>query len=94
MELLSRFYFLIRFRPGKLNTLADVLSRKDPADQVAGRQRMQILLHPDLLEAKPPGLAVALINQDLHLTDRLLRANRTAELLTPKRKEAEAGSLL
>jgi RNase H-like domain found in reverse transcriptase len=50
-EFLSRFYFLIRYRPGKQNTLADVLSRKQVGNNQNGH-RLQVLLKPDCLEEK------------------------------------------
>ena len=51
-EFLSRFYFLIRYRPGKQNTLADALSRPEKTDLKMDNHRMQILLKPDCLEEK------------------------------------------
>jgi reverse transcriptase-like protein/integrase-like protein len=50
-EFLSRFYFLIRYRPGKQNTLADVLTRKQVGKNQSGH-RLQVLLKPDCLEEK------------------------------------------
>jgi transposase InsO family protein len=55
-EFLSRFYFLIRYRPGKENTLADTLTRQDDLmqsqTQARGKHRTQVLLKPEWLEER------------------------------------------
>src|SRR6266850_6437236 len=47
-EYLSRFHFLIRYRPGKANTLADALSRQEAVvqhqNELKKKSREQILL--------------------------------------------------
>jgi reverse transcriptase-like protein len=49
-EFLSRFYFIIRYRPGKQNPLADALSRHANEGIDMAKHRMQILLKPECLE--------------------------------------------
>ena len=49
-EFLSRFYFIIRYRPGKQNPLADALSRHASEGIYMAKHRMQILLKPECLE--------------------------------------------
>jgi hypothetical protein len=49
-EFLSRFYFVIRYRPGKENTLADALTRREGEKVDTGGQRTQILLKADRLD--------------------------------------------
>ena len=49
-EFLSRFYFIIRYRPGKQNPLADALSRHASEGIDMAKHRMQILLKPECLE--------------------------------------------
>lgn len=51
-EFLSRFYFRIRYRPGKENTLADALSRPETTIE-KDRLRMQVLLKPEMVEIAP-----------------------------------------
>jgi hypothetical protein len=57
-ENLSRFYFMIRYRPGKGNTLADALSRREDAVQqqnvVKKGAREQTLLPAECLDPKVP----------------------------------------
>ena len=48
-DFLSRFYFRIRYRPGKENTLADALSRPETSTS-RNDHRMQILLKPEMVE--------------------------------------------
>lgn len=71
-EFLSRFYFHIRYRPGRENTLADALSRPDTEIQTKDEYRWQILLKPEQIEP----LAVAALQPALTVVDRVLRANR------------------
>lgn len=49
-EFLSWFYFLIRYRPGRENTLADALSRPSTEVQKRDKYRQQILLKPETVE--------------------------------------------
>jgi Integrase zinc binding domain/Integrase core domain len=52
-EFLSRFYFLIKYRPGKQNTLADALTRRETnslTDQADHNHRLQILLKPEAID--------------------------------------------
>jgi transposase InsO family protein len=92
-EMLSQYRFLIRFRPGKKNCLADPLTRKE-AQPDTRTDRTQILLPQKYLEAgvspedpasytgsypKPP--LIAPLDPELTITDRVLRSNRTHETL-------------
>jgi hypothetical protein len=55
-EFLSRFHFLIRYRPGEENTLADALTRRETPDSILSKKdqiRTQILLKPEWLEEGP-----------------------------------------
>jgi hypothetical protein len=62
-ELLSRYYFKLMYRSGKLNERADALSRRqdevDAQDQVAEQYRTQILLPQDKVDPE--------VIHDLHL---------------------------
>ena len=51
-EFLSRFYFLIKYRPGRQNTLADALSRPLKKEDTDSDHQMQILLKPEQVEGK------------------------------------------
>lgn len=90
-EFLSRFFFLIRYRPGKQNTLADALSR--PPTQIdCHDHRMQVLLKSDSLDKQVQDDLVAEIqplNPEIHITDQILQSNREAESLSPRREQCE-----
>lgn len=86
-EFLSRFYFLIRYRPGRENTLADALSRPSTEVQRKDEYRQQILLKPENVEAP---IQVSVLEHALQIVDQILKANRetTAE---EYRKKAQEG---
>jgi predicted aspartyl protease len=94
-EFLSRFYFLIRYRPGKQNTLADALTRRGEAPEVDIKDyRMQILLRPECLEERvkqEADIVMAPIEPELQIVDELLHANRTSPSLEERREEAAQG---
>ena len=99
-EFLSRFHFLIRYRPGKENTLADALSRPEKMpDNAEGRTA--VLLRPEWLEEgvlpqnfieSAPGvrkdIEIAPLDRELHIVDRILTRNRDSPLLEPYREKA------
>lgn len=101
-QFLSRFYFLIKYRPGKQNTLADALSRPEKTDLKMDDHRMQILLRPESLDdgikqevhkVTQPSLILAPLTPELNIVDRVLMANRTAPSLDQYRKKVgEEGS--
>jgi hypothetical protein len=90
-ELLANFHFLIRYRPGKDNTLVDALSQPDQSDKEGITQhRTQALLKPDYLEkgvALEP-LILAPIDPSLEIIDRVLCANTTSETLEEYHEQA------
>jgi predicted aspartyl protease/transposase InsO family protein len=91
-EFLSRFYFIIRYRPGKMNTLADVLSRPESMKETDREgHRIQILLKPESLDKqiqipREPTTIAPIENEAI--TDRIQSANRTAPSLEEFRKRA------
>ena len=95
-EFLSRFFFIIRYRPGKQNTLADALTRHAREGIDITRHRMQILLKPECLDESvkqdlQPALMsapeLAPVEPDIHIVDEVLRANRTSRSLDELRLE-------
>lgn len=78
-EFLSRFYFLIRYRPGRENTLADALSRPMTEVQKKDEYRQQILLKPNSieqpLETKDTGPTINALEPTLQIVDQVLKAN-------------------
>ena len=91
-EFLSRFYFLIKYRPGRQNTLADALSRPLRRQEDADSDhRMQILIKPENIEqAAKEDLSADIepLDSDLHIVDRILRANRESSSLDELRDRA------
>ena len=95
-EFLSRFHFLIRYRPGKENTLADALTRRETSDSILSNKdqiRTQILLKPEWLEegVHPDNnkvLDLAPVDPQLHIVDRVLQANRESPSLDEAREKA------
>jgi hypothetical protein len=104
-EYLSRFHFMIRYRPGRTNAAADALSRREEAvdsQNIAKKVfREQVLLpdaclDPEILEELnqetcqiPVDVIMAPMFQDLQLVDRVLQANRTDPTLALYRGKAE-----
>jgi transposase InsO family protein len=100
-EFLSQFYFLIRYRPGKQNTLADVLTRKheSKASKDKDGHRLQVLLKPNHLEAgvAPEETdyqfteALMPIEPTMTTVERVIAENRTASSLEKYRAMAREG---
>lgn len=90
-EFLSRFYFLIRYCPGKQNTLADALSRPQRSpDTPDCNHRFQILLKPDSLEPQVHReVSLSPINPQIHIVDRILQMNRESPELEEYRTKAK-----
>ena len=100
-EYLSRFHFLIRYRPGKNNTLADALSRQEAVVKDQGdakkRFREQTLLPRECLDSEiltelgeREQEVIVSIDQDLELMDKLLQENRTDPKLESYREKAKS----
>ena len=87
-QFLSRFYFFIRYRPGRQNTLADALSRPHQTEDVHFKDhRLDVLLRPgsyeqpDQSEIENRAKVIAPVDQSIHIVDRVLRANRVSRSL-------------
>ena len=90
-EFLSRFYFIIRYRPGKQNPLADALSRHASEGIDMAKHRMQILLKSECLEEeinRDLQATLAPVEPEIRIVDEVLQANRTSRSLDEFRKEA------
>jgi transposase InsO family protein len=102
-QLLSDYHFLIRYRPGKENTLADALTRReggeDFSETIKSKEefRTQVLLKPECVEKRRKSdqnlsdnlVKIAVIDSELQITDRVLQANRNSLTLEEYRKRAE-----
>jgi hypothetical protein len=104
-EFLASFYFLIKHRPGKTNTIADILSRKDGTSEKEDRWQVMIRPgeaedHPDTqisviapIEGETPPRDVesadSLIPADLPIIDQIKQANREAKSLATGREQAD-----
>ena len=92
-EFLSQFYFLIKYRPGWQNTLADALSRPLKKEDTDFNHWMQILLKSEQVEGKhfihrwntadntEPPADIELLESDLHIIDWILWVNWDSESL-------------
>jgi transposase InsO family protein len=83
-EFLPQFHFLIRYRPGKENTLADALTRKD--EPTMKTHRTIQLLRPEWLEEgvqSQTGAIISALEPAMDLMDRVLQANRQAATQEP-----------
>lgn len=94
LEKLSHYHFLIKYRPGRRNTLADALSRKETSPE---ENQMQVLLPRDCLDQgvhpDDQAMSIAPIAQEVKETvvPRVLTANRNHESLEEWRQEARQG---
>ena len=94
-EFLSRFYFLIQYRPGRQNTLADALSRPEIKKNKES-SRMQLILKPERLDPDivmeqqdNPTHQVEMnaLESELQVVDEIRAENRAAESLESWRKK-------
>jgi transposase InsO family protein len=99
-ELLAEYSFMIMYRPGKDNTKADILSRReqdlDPVGELKAHLRTRALLQPEqvdprIREAVEIHALDELIHEPALLVNRLLTANRTTDSLQALRVQAERG---
>ncbi|KKA22102.1 Retrovirus polyprotein, partial [Rasamsonia emersonii CBS 393.64] len=103
-EFLSRFHFLIRYRPGKRNMPADALSRQEDLIRAQRKERdrccTQALLRPEWLEDGVfpkaekellSGTELLAMNEPLHITDQVRQANRDSESLHELREKSHTG---
>jgi len=92
------------YRPGKQNTQADALTRREqdvgPQDELKAQYRTRALLQPDQLDpailAKLPNnemLAIETeeLDEPIGLIDQIITANRTVKSLEALRVQARAG---
>ena len=91
---------MIIYWPGKDNTKADILSRREqdlePSRELKAYLRTKALLQPDQVDPQiREAIEVYAIDSQLHeltsLVNRLLTANRMADSLQAMRKQAERG---
>jgi hypothetical protein len=95
-DFLSRFHFTIKYRPGKENTLADALTRKDGMNITQkGKNRTQVLLKPESLEEgvmpKADSDELSPIEADSDIIERVLRENQSSRTLEDYRVKARKG---
>ena len=101
-EFLFRFYFLIKYRPGRQNTLADALSRPSKKQEDTDSDHwMQILPKPEQVERKhfihgwniadntEPPADIEPLESDVHIVDQILWANQDSESLNELRDQAQ-----
>ena len=99
-EFLSRFYFLIHYRPGRENTLADALSRPSTEVQKKDGYCQQILLKAETVEQRMETNqinecaefhTINMLEPTLQVVDQVLSANRNSTTAEEYRERARAG---
>jgi RNase H-like domain found in reverse transcriptase len=91
-EFLSRFYFMIRYRPGKQNTIADILPRTNEMPEDKNGHRVQVLLKPECLDKEiqrsQGSITLAPIGTEETVIERVKRGNRSSPSLEEYRELA------
>ena len=99
-EMLSRFNFIIRYRPGKQNPLADALSRQDQdvkaQNSLKKAYRSMVLLPRNRIDNKiqqelDEHTDISPIDSDSNIVEEILAANRTSENIEGFRRKAVDG---
>ncbi|KAK9649268.1 hypothetical protein HCH54_010284 [Aspergillus fumigatus] len=91
-EFISRFRFIIQYRPGRWNTLADALSRPATTHQKGENDhRIRTLLKPEYLSPQIRS-EISALSGSTEVVARVLEANRTAEELDSDREKARAAA--
>lgn len=94
-ELLAEYDFIIKYRPGKSNTVADTLTRREQDTQSQNKTkamvRERILLKKDQLE-NPFGELTVNFMETFEITDKLLTLNREHTSLAAERLLARNNS--
>ena len=105
-EILSQFFFTIMYRPGRQNSQADALTRREqdvgPQDELKAQHRTRALLRPEQLDTRIieelssdqnelAPIEGEFLDEPMGLIDRILTANRTAESLKALRDQALKG---
>ncbi len=92
MDILSQFHYQITYRPGKENTIADILSRKDELTptqkQAKESERTRLVVPPEAILAPVETEAI----DELRVTEEVLKANRTDPGLETERAKAIKGT--
>jgi hypothetical protein len=91
-DFLSRFHFLIRYRPGRENILADALTRREQdLDKKNLDHHDQMLLKPEWFEGNQRSIPIELapVDEALTIVDRVLQANKEDPSLDKYRKRAD-----
>ena len=94
-EYLSQFFFEIAYRPGKVNELADALSRRerdlDPQTEAKKEIRHKALLKPEQLDSRIVSeMGIFAIDSE-ELVDAIFQANREVPELEGYREQAVNG---
>ena len=99
-EFLSQFYFLIKYWPGRQNTLADALSRPLKKEDTDSEHWMQTLLKPEQVEREhfvhgrntdnntKPSVDIELLESDFHIVDWILWVNQESSSLDELQDQA------
>jgi len=105
-EILSQFFFTIMYRPGRQNSKANALTRREqdvePQDELKAQHRTRALLRPEQLDPRIlkelnseqnelAPMEGEILDEPMGLIDRILIANRTAESLKALRDQATEG---
>jgi len=98
MDILSLFHFQITYRPGKENTIADILSRKDELTttqkQAKEAEKTRVVFHPSIILAATNELVATPLSpkpggiDELIVTNEVMQANLTDPSLEDNREKA------
>ena len=91
--LIPGYHFTIKYRLGKANVLADVVSRKDLANSTSTREDRNVCLLPERFWEQQPQPKVAALTQMESVVPRVIKANQQHDSLEEMREKAKGDKI-